>query len=186
MTAFLKDNEPPVYFTFGSMFTLDERSWRPAFEVWSEVVGDLGVRAIFQIPLAQGHSLECGANVLIVPRTPHDLVFPYCSMVIHHGGAGTSQSSLMSGAPSVVVAHIADQPFWGSELKRINVSPGFILRKDLSKNKLARYINLIIKNPKYRENAQRLSKVMKAEKGVELAISALTQLAESHSGTLSN
>jgi len=187
VTRFLQDKEPPIYFTFGSMFTLDERSWRPAFEVWSEVVRDLGVRAIFQIPLPKGHSLSCGANVLIVPRTPHDLVVPFCALVMHHGGAGTSQSSLISGCPSVVVAHIADQPFWGSELKRINVSPGFILRKDLSKNKLAKYINMVLKNPKYRENALRLSKIMKAEKGVDLAINALTDLADSaHSGTLSN
>ena len=46
---------------------------------------------------------------------------------------------------------------------------------------------MVLKNPKYRENALRLSKIMKAEKGVDLAINALTDLADSaHSGTLSN
>ena len=176
---FLKDKEPPIYFSFGSMFTLDERSWREAFSVWTDVVNELGVRAIFQIPLPSGKSLDCGPNVLIVPRTPHDLVFPFCSMVIHHGGAGTSQSSLISGCPSIVVAHIADQPFWGSELKRIGVSPGFILRKDLSKNKLIKYINLILKNPKYRINASGLAQIMKDEKGVSIAIRALEELKNS-------
>jgi len=176
VNAFLKDKEPPIYFSFGSMFTLDERSWRDAFEIWSEAVRELGVRAIFQIPLPVGQTLCCSENVLIVPRSPHDLVFPYCSMVIHHGGAGTSQSSLISGCPSIVVAHIADQPFWGSELKRIGVSPGFILRKDLTKNKLIKHINLILKNSKYQENASALAQIMKEERGVNIAVVALEEL----------
>ena len=78
-----------------------------------------------------------------------------------------------------MVAHIADQPFWGSELKRIGVSPGFILRKDLSKNKLIKYINLILKNPKYRINASGLAQIMKDEKGVSIAIRALEELKNS-------
>ena len=97
-------------------------------------------------------------------------------MVIHHGGAGTSQSSLISGCPSIVVAHIADQPFWGSELKRIGVSPGFILRKDLTKNKLIKHINLILKNSKYQENASALAQIMKEERGVNIAVVALEEL----------
>lgn len=180
LESFLQKERPPIYFTFGSMFTRDERSWRAVFEIWLDVVNTLGVRAIFQIPLASNVTLNTSSNILVVQRTPHDMVFPFCSMVIHHGGAGTSQSSLISGCPSIVVAHIADQPFWGSELKRLGVSPGFILKKDLSKNKLIKLITTILENPKYRQNAIRLASIMKEEKGVEIAVKALTDLTENH------
>jgi hypothetical protein len=42
-------------------------------------------------------------------RSPYNTIFPRCAAIVHHGGAGTTQCSLMAGCPSVIVAHLADQ-----------------------------------------------------------------------------
>eukprot|EP01065_Artemidia_motanka_P007964 TRINITY_DN13987_c0_g1_i1.p1 TRINITY_DN13987_c0_g1~~TRINITY_DN13987_c0_g1_i1.p1 ORF type:complete len:2752 (+),score=869.57 TRINITY_DN13987_c0_g1_i1:24-8279(+) len=43
----------------------------------------------------------------------HDWLFPLCSAVCHHGGAGTLSAGLRAGKPTVVVPFFGDQPFWG-------------------------------------------------------------------------
>jgi len=48
-------------------------------------------------------------NIYKVNTIPYEHIFPHCSMVVRHGGAGTTQSSLKAEKPSVVVAHAGDQ-----------------------------------------------------------------------------
>ena len=174
--AFLSQGERPLYFTFGSMLTPDESSWREVLEIWSDTVKMLGCRAIFQLPLSQDTTLSTPANVLVLRRSPHRLIFPRCAMVIHHGGAGTTQASLLGAAPSVIVAHIADQPFWGREMARLGVSATPMVREQMSSKRLVRAIQSILQNPDFKKKAQALSVQMKQEQGVAHAIQALEAL----------
>jgi UDP:flavonoid glycosyltransferase YjiC (YdhE family) len=57
----------------------------------------------------------------VVGSFDHELVLPRCQAAVHHGGAGTSASSLRAGLPTVVCAVFADQPFWGAQLQRMGV-----------------------------------------------------------------
>jgi UDP:flavonoid glycosyltransferase YjiC (YdhE family) len=77
-----------------------------------------------------------------------------------------------------VVAHIADQPFWGSELKRLGVSPGYMRKNEMTSRLLGKFLSLIYKNPSYRENAMRISKLMKNDNAIDTAIQALTDLSK--------
>ena len=97
-------------------------------------------------------------------------------MVIHHGGAGTTQASLLGAAPSVIVAHIADQPFWGREMARLGVSATPMVREQMSSKRLVRAIQSILQNPDFKKKAQALSVQMKQEQGVAHAIQALEAL----------
>ena len=47
------------------------------------------------------------ASVLLIGSAPHDKLFPMCSAVVHHGGAGTTAAGLRAGKPTVIV------PFFG-------------------------------------------------------------------------
>jgi len=176
--TFLKDQEAPIYFTFGSMLVPNEASWLPVYEIWRESIKKMERRAIFQLPISESTNLKSDPDILIVKRAPHNLIFPYCSAVIHHGGAGTTQSSLLAGCPSIVIAHIADQPFWGNELKRLGVSPGYMRKNEMTSQLLCKYLTSIFKDSTYRENADRISKLMKKENGVETTINFLSQLYE--------
>ena len=159
------------------MLTPDEASWREVFEVWSQTVKTLGCRAIFQLPIPVDVKLEVPANILLLKRAPHRLIFPRCAMVIHHGGAGTTQASLLAGVPSVVVAHIADQPFWGHELERLGVGAKPMSRLKMSSERLVLAIQSVTQNPGIQKNAHAFSLEMNNEQGVSNAIRALMALA---------
>lgn len=171
---FLRLHPNPLYFTFGSMLVPDEASWYGVYEIWRKSVKELGCSAIFQLPVSEPSHLPVDPDILIIRRAPHHLIFPLCSAVIHHGGAGTTQSSLLAGCPSVVVAHIADQPFWGSELKRLGVSPGFMRKSEMNTPRLTKLLSIVFKDSKYRENANRISQAMKMENGIQCAIHELS------------
>lgn len=42
-------------------------------------------------------------NVFLLGNVPHDQLFPHCSAVVHHGGAGTNAIGISLGCPTVVV-----------------------------------------------------------------------------------
>ncbi len=174
--AFLSQGQAPLYFTFGSMLTADAASWREVFDIWSEAVQTLGARAIFQLPLAAHETINTPSTILVLRRAPHRTIFPRCAVIIHHGGAGTTQASLLAGVPSVIVAHIADQPFWGHEVRRLGVGARPMVREKMSSMRLVQAIESITQHPEIKQQALALSRQMKQEEGVALAIKALEAL----------
>lgn len=73
-------------------------------------------RAIIQATVNRASQPIDDPNVFIVNKTPHHAVFSLCSAVVHHGGTGTTQSSLLAGLSSLVVEHAFDQTFWAQQL----------------------------------------------------------------------
>lgn len=41
-------------------------------------------------------------NVFLLGNVPHDWLFPRCSAVVHHGGAGTTAIGIALGLPTVI------------------------------------------------------------------------------------
>ena len=153
LDAFLSAGEPPVYFTFGSMMIHDLSYLREAAALWMTAVRKVGCRAVFQLPWRDLSAFGADDNVFKVMRAPYKKVFPKCSVVVHHGGAGTTQSTLFAGCPSVVVAHMSDQFFWGSELERLGVAGPTQQRKGLSSRGLAKAIAQVLACPEMRKRA---------------------------------
>ena len=42
-------------------------------------------------------------NIYVATHANHQWLFPKCSAIVHHGGAGTTIKSLNSGIPTIVV-----------------------------------------------------------------------------------
>jgi UDP:flavonoid glycosyltransferase YjiC (YdhE family) len=97
------------------------------------------------------------------------MIFPLCALIVHHGGAGTTQSSLLAGRPSVVVAHFADQSFWGSELQRVGVAGRTLARRSVSASRLARSIAQVLTSPGMPRRASEIGAAMARENGAETA-----------------
>ncbi|MDX6258987.1 MAG: sterol 3beta-glucosyltransferase [Kribbellaceae bacterium] len=114
LDAWLEDGEPPVYFGFGSMPVLDPEA---ALTMIEKVAATLGVRALVNLKASTTND----SAVRVVGNLNHDAVLPRCRAAVHHGGAGTSATSLRAGLPTVVCAVFADQPFWGAQLQRMGV-----------------------------------------------------------------
>jgi len=61
---------------------------------------------------------QYGNNVFLVKQIPHDYLFPRCSLVVHHGGAGTTARVVQFGMPSIVIPIMlwTDQPLWADRI----------------------------------------------------------------------
>ncbi|WP_122263511.1 glycosyltransferase [Ornithinimicrobium cerasi] len=118
LAAWLDEGEPPVYVGMGS-HTLP--AVRQVLEASVRAAGELGMRVVLQA----GSGLEDGLDPTLVRPVndvPHALLLPRTSAVVHHGGAGTTASALLSGRPEVVVPFTMDQPFFARRLHEIGVA----------------------------------------------------------------
>jgi UDP:flavonoid glycosyltransferase YjiC (YdhE family) len=167
---FLSAGESPVYITFGSMMPNSLEYIRETVDIWKAAIRQVGCRAIIQLPVDDLSIFDTGERVFKVKRSPYVSVFPRCAAIVHHGGAGTTQSSLLAGRPSVVVAHMADQFFWGDELKRLGVAGKTLTRNGLSAAKLAKGIEKVLGDSGMAERAASLGQQLAGENGVANAI----------------
>ena len=62
-------------------------------------------------------------NVHPIDWTPVEWLFPRCSAIVHHCGAGTTHQAARSGVPSICVPFMMDQPFWAERLHRLGIAP---------------------------------------------------------------
>jgi sterol 3beta-glucosyltransferase len=76
-------------------------------------------------------------RVLLVESAPHELLFPRCICIIHHGGAGTTARVAFSGVPSIVVPVLRwlDQAGWANALEEfgaaIHIQTPFVEEEEL-------------------------------------------------------
>jgi UDP:flavonoid glycosyltransferase YjiC (YdhE family) len=173
LTEFIAAGTPPVYFTFGSLLHPDPDYVTEIVELWAGAVQRVGCRAIFQLPVDDSSGLALPGEVFVLRRAPHARIFPQCALIVHHGGAGTTQASLLAGRPSVVVAHFADQSFWGSELQRVGVAGRTLARRSVSASRLARSIAQVLASPGMKRQASEIGAAMSQEHGAAIAASLI-------------
>jgi UDP:flavonoid glycosyltransferase YjiC (YdhE family) len=167
---FLGAGSPPVYFTFGSMMIDSLDFIQQTAAIWIRAVRMAGCRAVMQFPWHDLSVFATGDHIFKVNRAPYNKVFPRCSLIVHHGGAGTTQSALLSGRPSIVVAHMADQSFWGTELERLGVAGKTLKRHGLSGKKLGEVIKHVLACPDMAIRAGAIGQEMAKENGVGNAV----------------
>lgn len=122
LAAFLDAGEAPLVFTLGStavhMGTDFLRvSLAAAMQLNRRAVlltGSPAMRARLPVMLP--------STVHAVDYAPHAALFPRASLVVHHGGVGTSSEALHAGKPMLVVPYGFDQPDNAARLKRLGVA----------------------------------------------------------------
>ncbi|MGA2051912.1 MAG: glycosyltransferase, partial [Opitutales bacterium] len=112
-------------------------------------------------------------HIKIIGSVSHDQLFRHASCVIHHGGAGTTASVLFAGKPHIIIPHIADQFFWGAEIKRLRV--GLVLNKKVWPEKLPAKLAKIEAKKKIRRRAAELGARIRAEEGPATAVRLLEE-----------
>jgi UDP:flavonoid glycosyltransferase YjiC (YdhE family) len=165
LEAFLSGGTPPVYVGFGSMPTPDPGA---VGRDVAAVLEWLGVRGVVSEGVA-GLSVDVGvpaatADILGIRHAPHDVLFPRCSVVVHHGGSGTTAAAVRAGVPQVVVAHAADQPYWGRRMADLGVAAAPLARKDLTATRLRQALEVAL-SPGVRAAAYALAERVRAEDG---------------------
>jgi UDP:flavonoid glycosyltransferase YjiC (YdhE family) len=173
--AFL-DRGAPVFASFGSMFSLNDDLARTSVRVFVDAARRAGVRVVVQCarPIAEG--IDPGDDVFFIERAPHGALFPRCSLIVHHGGAGTTQSALRAGRASVVVPHAADQFYWGDALYARGVAAKPLLRTRLDAKALAARIRWALDRPALTARAEELARDIAREDGLAQTVAAIEAL----------
>lgn len=175
LDEFLGAGDSPIYATFGSWMSKDIHYQRENLRLLSDAVLLAGCRAIIQAPSWRECGFDCSNQIMYVAATPHHAVFPLCRAIVHHGGAGTTQSATLAGKPSIIVAHISEQEHWGQELRRIGIAGATIKRRQLTPKVLAEQINHVLNTPGLQVNASRIGEAMRQENGVARAVQLINQ-----------
>jgi len=104
VATFMENGTPPVFITFGSCMQFKTAD---NMQLLIDAVKRSGHRALIQTGRSEPEQLH--TDILTVGRINHSVLFPSCATIVHHGGAGTTQSALLARRTSIVVAHAYDQ-----------------------------------------------------------------------------
>jgi vancomycin aglycone glucosyltransferase len=166
LQAFTRGAPVPVL-TFGSMVYENSGSYMERLlQAWPK-----NKKIIVQRGWAQFPALAEDGHIKVIGKVSHDQLFRFASAVIHHGGAGTTASALHSGKPQLVVPHIGDQFFFGSEVERLGC--GLRLRKKHWPEQLHPMLEKLKAKPGIQENAQSVQALLLKENGPQRAIAEL-------------
>jgi UDP:flavonoid glycosyltransferase YjiC (YdhE family) len=179
LKQFFETGAPPVYITFGSMIASDPNP-REITRLLINAVRGAGCRAIIQSNWHELADLPEFPEIYRIDSAPHHQIFPHCALVVHHGGAGTTQAATTAGCPSVIVEHASDQPLWGSVLQREGLAPHLLHRRSITARKPARAIKMVLHKPDMNEKAKAIASIMQQEDGVTRAIKLIESVAIKH------
>jgi UDP:flavonoid glycosyltransferase YjiC (YdhE family) len=167
LEAYLKDGPAPVYAGFGSMPKRDQVRNVPLIVAAARLCGQRLVIGKFWDEPSEFSNAE---DIFFIKDYPHLRLFPQMAAVIHHGGAGTTASSAISGVPQVVVPHVLDQYYWGNQVYQTGLGPKPIWRSELTLKKLADAIRECLSNEGIRQKAQQSAGMINKQNSLNLAV----------------
>ena len=167
--GFIGAGEPPIVVTFGSMAGSD----LPAVLAATDRLAAGGRRVV----LDGADATTDRPGSLAVRGLDHRALFPRASLVVHHGGAGTTHTACAAGVPSVVVPHIGDQPYWADRIRRVGVGPPPVGARALTPERLVTAIELARTDPAMRERARELGRRLRGEDGIGAAVELIESAA---------
>lgn len=175
LKQFLADGAAPVYLTFGSMLAVESNP-TAATRLLVAAAQAAGCRAIVQSHWERVDGIDYDPNIYRIGPAPHSQIFPHCAAVVHHGGAGTTQTTSLYGKPHVIVAHIADQYFWADELKQRGVAGKRLDRRTTDAAQLGKAIRQVLDSPDMAPRARQLGEQLACEDGVGNAVAIVSRL----------
>jgi UDP:flavonoid glycosyltransferase YjiC (YdhE family) len=172
LRAFIESGSPPIFIGFGSMPVRDPQR---TTQIILDAVQRTNQRAILHAGWGNLGQQDLPSNIFKIDNAPYSWLFPRMSLIIHHGGSGTTGFALRSGVPSMVVPFLFDQFFWGRRSNELGVGPPPIAFRHLSVDRLVQAIALSINNQSMQQRAQEIGTKIQQENGIEAAIKIIEQ-----------
>lgn len=176
LVRFLAAGDPPVCFSFGSM--TDRNSAELAHAVL-EALKRTGQRGIIVTAWGGWQSIEESDRVFVIDTVPFDWLWPQCAAVVHHGGSGATSAGLRAGVPSLAVAFMADQPFWGRRIYELGCGPRPILRKRLTADRLTAAVEQAVTDRGMKDRAAVVGQQIRSEDGIVRAVQLIEKSGQS-------
>jgi len=129
------------------------------FDLTLNAVQSVGQRLMFAWGIEEKVSDKC----YLVADSVHPLLFPKLSVIVHHGGAGTTATASRSGVPQILVPHILDQFYWARQVVRLGIGPPPIWRSRLNRNRFEKRLRAVLSDPEYAQRADRVRSTLASE-----------------------
>lgn len=166
LQAFTGGERVPVL-TFGSVtFDKTRRVMTRFMRNWP-----LGKRIIVQSGWAGLMVERPRSEFKVLGKVSHDQLFKHASVVIHHGGSGTTGTVFHAGVPQIVIPHFGDQPFFANEVERTGC--GISLKRRRWPENLASTVRKCERNKKMQRRAREVAESLAAENGPSRAVEIL-------------
>ena len=166
------NHSPLVYLTFGTMAT-GSKAGQDLFQTVLSTIQDLDIRILVTTgPKMALDNLNTADNVHVESWVAQDDIFSLASMVICHGGSGTTFGALAAGVPLIFLPMFADQPTNAALIE--GAGAGIIVgdgsgsaesNADASPTRMSLLrdaISDVLDNPKYRDAAHALGEEINA------------------------
>ncbi|MBL8598234.1 MAG: glycosyltransferase family 1 protein [Devosia sp.] len=169
--AFLSTGDTPVYLGFGSMPWGAQRNT----EIITKAITQWGGRAVIGKGWGGVKAEDLPKSVYVVDRAPHTELFKHVKAVVHHGGAGTTQTGLEAGRPTFAVPQFFDQPYWGKLIYELGCGPQPVRLKKLTPQILATALDDLSNTPAYARAAEAVAEKMRLEDGTNRAVDVIEE-----------
>lgn len=146
---------PPIYFGLGSTPISS-----PADTVGMVIAAcaQLGERLLVCAGPNDMSGLGHFDHVKFVSAVNHAAVFPACSAVVHHGGAGTTAAAMRAGVLALILWLWLDQPVWAAAVQQLKVGSARRF-SDTTEESLVADLKSILA-PEYRSRARNIGSQM--------------------------
>jgi UDP:flavonoid glycosyltransferase YjiC (YdhE family) len=115
------------------------------------------------------------ANVALVHSAPHDTVMKEVSLVITHGGHGTTVRSLVNGVPLLLIPMGRDQN--DNAARVVARGAGLALTEDATEEQIASAVNRLVTEPQFKAAAVRLGKAVAPDMGSPVFVTEMEAIA---------
>jgi UDP:flavonoid glycosyltransferase YjiC (YdhE family) len=162
LAKFLDSGPPPIVFTLGSSAVWIGREF---YRQSIEAAQALGQRAVLLIGDERNHpGGRLPDNMIAVDYVAYDMLMPRASVVVHHGGVGTTAHGLLAGVPTLIVPFAFDQSDNADHARRLGVSRT-VYRNKYRAPRVAKELNRLLTEPSYAQRAREVSRQLKQENG---------------------
>jgi rhamnosyltransferase subunit B len=172
LAQFLDAGPPPLVFTLGSSAVWVARDF---FDESIEAATRLGQRAVLLIGGERNRLPSLPDGMIAIDYAPYELLLPRASVVVHHGGVGTTSQGLLAGVPALIVPFAFDQSDNADHARRLGASRT-VYRDKYRAPRVAKELNELLARPEYKQNAIQVSNQLKHENGPGRAADLIEQL----------
>lgn len=172
IAEFLAAGEAPLVFTLGSSAVFDAKNF---YEESLQAAIQLGRRAIFLIGDEANRPRKLPQNneqFAAFEYAPYSEILPRASVIVHSGGAGTTDQTLRAGVPSLVMPFTNDQPDNAMRLQRRGIAR-VIPKAKYSAARAARELKALLDDSGYATRAREIGNRVQQENGASAAADAI-------------
>ncbi len=177
LVRFLDEGPPPIVFTLGSVAIWDAKNF---YRDSIAAAQALDQRALLLIGDARNHPPEpLPPGVAAFDYAPYSDVLPRASIIVHHGGIGTTGQSLRAGKPILVVPFAYDQFDNAARSARLGLGRT-LLREHYTAARATEELRRLLQEPSYAIKATEIAHRVQSEDGIRTACDAIEAQLANH------